>query len=562
MQGKLNLLKEQINKMSRKESKSKKKSSKYNQKSSYKTVTQINQEISRSKKSNNKSRKSSKSHLKSHSFAAPKRSHTRLSHAHNTNTTFESMMRKGPVNIFNIKNYNILNSDKAKKDYDRNRHSTSLPKKSSFDSSAMKSPLSKKNIKKGINLSKDETDIQKIHNFFVFINNKESEAGLKKDNKRRRGGKSPQNAPLNSSFSKSKKLEKRYIKLANLLKKYPTSGEKSRASSLSRQKINNYYSSMMPTDPSGYELNALSDKIQNFTSELTNMRSEILDGGGMAQDSQTRNDSDRTQNTVRMVQNTENETKARRQPLGLMAPTFKKTETLMRELKSTLDMVSNLKPPVINEDCQTKQEKHPKRISFSNLNIMNLMKEVAKEVLVKGDMTKPSIENLEAFCDKIGFKSDHQDPEKQVMIKYIMTSYQEQLIFEEALSILQEKNVDLENLFIYAYQRLKIKVSETERGSHSKDGDGLSEPSFTVVTDVSLPSTSELQTPASTFRGEREGSGSERGMATTFNLDIGQIKKDEEDEDEEDSQYGQHQEAGESAHERPVERDSSKKGIF
>ena len=64
-----------------------------------------------------------------------------------------------------------------------------------------------------------------------------------------------------------------------------------------------------------------------------------------------------------------------------------------------------------------------------------------------------------------------------------MNYYQEQIIFEEALVILQEKGVDLENLFLYAYERLKINMEET---AEDKVIDG--EPSFTVVTDVSLPS--------------------------------------------------------------------------
>lgn len=42
------------------------------------------------------------------------------------------------------------------------------------------------------------------------------------------------------------------------------------------------------------------------------------------------------------------------------------------------------------------------------------------------------------------------------MITQILNYYQEQIIFEEALAILKEKKVDLENLFIFAYQRLGI----------------------------------------------------------------------------------------------------------
>lgn len=43
---------------------------------------------------------------------------------------------------------------------------------------------------------------------------------------------------------------------------------------------------------------------------------------------------------------------------------------------------------------------------------MNLMKEVAKEVLVKGKLAKSEINNLELFCEKVGLKMDENDPEK------------------------------------------------------------------------------------------------------------------------------------------------------
>jgi hypothetical protein len=72
----------------------------------------------------------------------------------------------------------------------------------------------------------------------------------------------------------------------------------------------------------------------------------------------------------------------------------------------------------------------------------------------------------------------------QTIIASILNYYQEQIIFEEALVILQEKGVDLENLFLYAYERLKINMEETAEDKVALDAD----PSFTVVTDVSLPS--------------------------------------------------------------------------
>jgi len=69
-----------------------------------------------------------------------------------------------------------------------------------------------------------------------------------------------------------------------------------------------------------------------------------------------------------------------------------------------------------------------------------------KSVEIRRNIKKHPLVNLE------------KDPEKQAMINQILNYYQEQIIFEEALSILQDKKVDLENLFIFAYQRLGINM--------------------------------------------------------------------------------------------------------
>lgn len=73
------------------------------------------------------------------------------------------------------------------------------------------------------------------------------------------------------------------------------------------------------------------------------------------------------------------------------------------------------------------------------------------------------------------------------MITQILNYYQEQIIFEEALAILQEKKVDLENLFVFAYQRLGINMDKPEENQSDQNDSG---PSFSVVTDASLGSVS------------------------------------------------------------------------
>jgi hypothetical protein len=115
---------------------------------------------------------------------------------------------------------------------------------------------------------------------------------------------------------------------------------------------------------------------------------------------------------------------------------------------------------------------------------MNLLKELAKEILLKGKTVNHCIDNIPSYYQSLLPPETFHDNELQTIIASILNYYQEQIIFEEALVILQEKGVDLENLFLYAYERLKINMEETADDKVALDAD----PSFTVVTDVSLPS--------------------------------------------------------------------------
>lgn len=106
MQGKLNMLKKQINKISHNEPKHHKRtaSKKYESES----MINFSKTAPKPKKISKKgSRKNSKSHIKSNSFA------TTQNDIHSKNP-IDTMVKKGPVNIINIKNYNILKSDQKK----------------------------------------------------------------------------------------------------------------------------------------------------------------------------------------------------------------------------------------------------------------------------------------------------------------------------------------------------------------------------------------------------------------------------------------------------------------
>ena len=90
------------------------------------------------------------------------------------------------------------------------------------------------------------------------------------------------------------------------------------------------------------------------------------------------------------------------------------------------------------------------------------------------------------------------------------------------LSFGQEKGVDLENLFLYAYERLKINMEETAEDKPMMDGD----PSFTVVTDVSLPSS------MADVDVERDDESFEDNPCPKFSLNLLNIKAEESSDNE------------------------------
>jgi len=130
----------------------------------------------------------------------------------------------------------------------------------------------------------------------------------------------------------------------------------------------------------------------------------------------TLSNSEKTDRTVKMGANLSG------RPLGMFVKTKKKTLNVIKELEKTMKMINNIKPEIKESGVQAgsstyntnkqnmKQNAKSRKssveeisnfkpISFSNLNIMNLMKEVAKEILVKSKSVKDEYKNINEFCD-------------------------------------------------------------------------------------------------------------------------------------------------------------------
>ena len=549
MQTKLNMLKRQIDKISRREAKySKSKQSvksKYNHGrnlSSYSfqskpKASKKNQSISK-KTSNwkNGKRKSKKSHVKSNSFAgirhitgkrgdsigAKKKYHQRATSGSLTDYNVEeevkakkrvkkygeysTMMKKNPVNIFNIKNYNVLKSEKSKVKVKE----MSFTKKSEAHKSVH-----------GYN-GKGSPQIgdQKIHNFFVFIGNKDG--GTQKMSKihpiKYKGAGSPntkKDSKSNYNNRKAFKKEKKYVKLTNLMKRQPLR-EKSRKGSIGKKSKNKSESNNLFSN----EMLNFTEKIENFTRELRVMRGEDMSERDRPSLNQKRLDTEKSdypssRNSDVSYNSSKLKGNLSGRPLGMFIKTKQKTLDVLSELSKTVQMIKEIKPMMSETSTQTdssskldnkergteKSTKSSKTgefapISFSNLNIMNLLKEVAKEILIKSNIVNPKIKNLGEFCKEINSQisnkaPEFKDPEKQVLISGILNYYQEQIIFEEALSILQDKKVDLENLFVYAYERLKIKVDDDDESKRADEAEEEDD-NFTIATDASLATLSHF----------------------------------------------------------------------
>lgn len=610
MQAKLNMLKKQIDKISRRDSKISKSKGSIKQGhsrnlSSYsfnKYTSKKNQSNSKTKKPKNSKKKSQKHHGKSNSFAGPngmklQKYHSRavsggikeyLEKNENGGTEGKSkggkydygdVMKKTPVNIFNIRNYNILKSEKSKRD--------------SEERSFIQNNESDK-FKK----DKGEANNHKVHNFFVFIGNKDgmnAKAGRgvtsKPDDEKR--------SPINQGNSNTEpakmsyKKEKKYVKLANLMKRQPLREKGGRKSSINDKSNISSKKNMKKQLESNSKLKKknqrnshlspemlnFSEKIENFTQELRAMRGENITTTGVMKPRRTHDihqrnsylETEKSNNSNQNTGYTERSDKTLKirsnlsgRPLGIFIKTKKKTLEVISELEKTVHMIKSIKPQtkscftqtdenssdLANSQFQKTKEEEQKNenkkftpISFSNLNIMNLLKEVAKEILIKSKAVNPNIKNLAEFCKKINtdISKKHakdKDPEKQVLIAAILNYYQEQIIFEEALSILQEKKVDLENLFVYAYERLKIKVEEESEKGETEVGD--TERSFTLVTDASLATMSDFGYNEDMVRLEEEDESFEGDIlqddpnVNVFDLEFDKLVREEITEDEDD----------------------------
>lgn len=123
------------------------------------------------------------------------------------------------------------------------------------------------------------------------------------------------------------------------------------------------------------------------------------------------------------------------------------------DIENSIQGILNLKPKV-EDESQQKNFSNFYQINFSSTNINSLIKDIAKSKLVKKFLEEKQNDS----------KVQNSRTMKYQIMKECISMTQEQLFFEELLQILGEKGVDIENLFAYCYERLKI---DTNISNHS-----------------------------------------------------------------------------------------------
>ena len=125
----------------------------------------------------------------------------------------------------------------------------------------------------------------------------------------------------------------------------------------------------------------------------------------------------------------------------------------LREVKAYIDAYSEDSRAHAAAQCE---ERAPASISFSNMNSHNLLKEVAKNMLVKNPRLRPALHgNGELFLGtaqafpRLDLQASH-------VLAGVCSAFQEQLVLEEVFSMLKFQGVDMEAKFSEAYANLGI----------------------------------------------------------------------------------------------------------
>lgn len=167
-------------------------------------------------------------------------------------------------------------------------------------------------------------------------------------------------------------------------------------------------------------------------------------------------------------------------------------ERLMDEMKLTFDavvesMFGKLVLKLANEDDHSRVKKVDKGVTADYRDILKQdpeqteflegVKGFAKSQLKDWPKAEFKLHQFFEFFDglKLPLYKASFDAEKQKLTKTYVDLLQKQFIFDEVLKIIEEENIDIENLFLAAFERLGEAAQKEEESMVSNSKEELSE---------------------------------------------------------------------------------------
>lgn len=125
---------------------------------------------------------------------------------------------------------------------------------------------------------------------------------------------------------------------------------------------------------------------------------------------------------------------------------------LKHQLEELLECMTSSKMAIASKSAQT-EEPMPREWNHSNTSFLNVVRELAKL-----KFEQPEIRELDPSQAK---NPQCRDVQKHLMFTNIVALSREQMVFEQGLLIMQEKGVNLEELFASAYEKAGV-VSQAD----------------------------------------------------------------------------------------------------
>lgn len=451
-----------------------------------------------------------------------------------------SPIHKSPVNIININNYNIIKPEKVTIDHNSNKTNGGYE-------------IDHENNEENHSSNRDTNQSGNVMNYFIFVKKKKNldldgsnrySSGMKSGyHDRKSSGNiyqkrvmSPSNNFLAglSETSRSKKS----INIHQHLHRKKGSGSSnndmtSHASFMNTMSHISMMDKLHPSEPAEERPNLESERLPIHSSEFKERLAWM----------------DEMNSLISTLRRTSVQTSKRSKGEAYticeeQSHAFSKLKDTRNAIHGILNELSDIKGTILDKklgfarrrehravgtDCE---EKEHDEMQYTNLNFSNLMKEIALGLISKSTSLKtPAKDRVFEMQTETIRDQGLVDPQKNELFLRSITMHQEQLIFEETLKIMQEKSVDIEGLFNYAYDRLNITDKDTGGGAGEEidkaDGiDGVSAASFDSD-DVpwNLKRKEVAKGGTSRQRGENERENGAQGNETPFLLDFRNLKE-------------------------------------